>query len=114
MHTGLEEIAWSQHVGKHERSWYLEQRAKKQNFLYLSAPQLAALLAHGADYGLRCSRRKLSLARNIKCDLCAGRGTKSGKQYPCSVRCLCCCAHMYGVHRTSDSRGLCLAAYAWF
>ena len=31
-------------------------------------------------------RRKLSLARNIKCEQCAGRGTKSGKQYPCSVR----------------------------
>ncbi|KAK9837066.1 hypothetical protein WJX81_000009 [Elliptochloris bilobata] len=30
------------------------------------------------------STRKLSLARNIKCDVCAGRGTKSGKQYPCS------------------------------
>ena len=30
-------------------------------------------------------RRKLSLARNIKCDTCQGRGTKSGRQYTCEV-----------------------------
>ncbi|CAL8469236.1 g8777 [Coccomyxa elongata] len=29
--------------------------------------------------------RKLSLARNIKCDTCQGRGTKSGRQYTCET-----------------------------
>ena len=29
--------------------------------------------------------RKLSLSRNIKCDTCAGSGTKSGKRYQCDV-----------------------------
>ena len=30
--------------------------------------------------------RKLSLARNIKCDTCQGKGTKSGRTYTCEVR----------------------------
>lgn len=29
--------------------------------------------------------RKLSLARNIKCDTCSGSGTKSGRRYQCEV-----------------------------
>ncbi|KAL3149322.1 hypothetical protein ABBQ32_002130 [Trebouxia sp. C0010 RCD-2024] len=29
--------------------------------------------------------RKLSLSRNIKCDTCGGKGTKSGKRYQCEV-----------------------------
>lgn len=31
--------------------------------------------------------RKLSLSRNIKCDTCGGKGTKSGKRYQCEVSC---------------------------
>ena len=30
--------------------------------------------------------RKLSLARNVKCDACQGKGTKSGRQYTCEVQ----------------------------
>ncbi|CAK0784305.1 hypothetical protein CVIRNUC_007509 [Coccomyxa viridis] len=29
--------------------------------------------------------RKLSLARNVKCDACQGKGTKSGRQYTCET-----------------------------
>ena len=32
-----------------------------------------------------CMCRKLSLARNIKCDTCSGSGTKSGRRYTCEV-----------------------------
>ena len=33
-----------------------------------------------------CCCRKLSLARNVKCETCQGKGTKSGRQYTCEVR----------------------------
>ena len=30
-------------------------------------------------------RRKLSLSRNVKCEVCSGSGSQSGKRYTCSV-----------------------------
>jgi DnaJ-class molecular chaperone len=33
----------------------------------------------------RAVRRKLSLSRNVRCEVCSGSGTKSGKRYTCEV-----------------------------
>ena len=63
---------------------YLKRHA--QHLMRMYTQVVCCCVASQSLSAIPAARRKLSLARNVKCESCQAKGTKSGRQYTCEVR----------------------------